>query len=75
MPTFASVFGAVDISTRPKRRRAVSLIITELSHIRSAEEAYLKRMPVNLKDSDAYAVADYSVDLLTDAIISLMEAY
>ena len=75
MPTFASVFGAMDISTRPKRRRVVSLIIAELSHIRSAEEAYLERIPLNLKYGDAYAVADYSVDLLTDAIISLMEAY
>ena len=75
MPSFASVFGAVDISTRPKRRRAISFIITELSHIRNAEESYLERIPMNLKDGDAYAASDYSVDLLTDAIISLMDAY
>ena len=75
MPTFASVFGSLDITARPKRRRAVSLIITELSHIRGAEEAYMERIPLNLRDGDAYAAADYSVDLLTDAIISLMDAY
>lgn len=75
MPTFTSLFGTVDISTRPKRRRIVSLITTELSLIRNAEEAYLERIPLNLKDGDAYAAAQDSVDLLTDAIVSLMEAY
>jgi len=75
MPTFDSVFGSVDITARPKRRRAVSLIITELSRIRGAEEAYMERIPMNMQGGDAYAAADCSVDLLTDAIISLMEAY
>ena len=75
MPTFDSVFGALDISTRPKRRRAVDLIITELSNIRNAEEAYLERIPMNLQEGDAYAAAGDSVDLLTDAIITLMDAY
>ena len=75
MPTWGSVFGALDITARPKRRRAVSLIITELSRIRQAEEAYMERIPMNMQGGDAYAAADYSVDLLTDAIISLMDAY
>jgi hypothetical protein len=75
MPTFNSVFGKLDISTRPKRRRVTSLIITELSHIRNAEESYQERIPLNLIDGDASAAADYSVSLLTDAIISLMDAY
>jgi len=75
MPSFNSVFGSLDITARPKRRRAVSLIITELSRIRQAEEAYMERIPLNMQGGDAYAAADYSVDLLTDAIISLMEAY
>jgi hypothetical protein len=75
MPAFASVFSTVDISTRPKRRRAVSLIITELSRIRSAEEAYMERIPFNMCDGDAHAAADNSIDLLTDAVLSLMEAY
>ena len=75
MPTFNSVFGASDISTRPKRRRVVAMIITELSRIRNAEETYMGRIPVNMQHGDAHAAADYSVDLLTDAIIYLMEAY
>jgi len=75
MPTFDSIFRAVDISTRPKRRRAVSFIITELSEIRKEEEAYMERIPINLQEGDAYAAADYSVELLTDAISTLMDAY
>jgi hypothetical protein len=35
----------------------------------------MDRIPMNLQGGDAYAAADNSVDLLTDAIISLMEAY
>lgn len=75
MPSFNAVFGAMDISTRPKRRRAVSLIISELSRIRNAESEYMERIPVNMKNGDAYAATDDSVDLLTDAIIYLMDAY
>ena len=75
MPISSSVFSALDISTRPKRRRAVLLILTALSQIHNAEEAYLERIPMNLKNSQAYAAADYSIDLLTDAIITLMQAY
>ncbi len=67
MPSFHSVFGTMDISTRPKRRRAVSLIITQLD--------YLERIPQNMTGGDAYAAADESVDLLTDAIVYLMDAY
>jgi len=75
VPSFNSVFGNVDISTRPKRRRAVSLIITELSRIRYAEENYMEKIPFNMRDGDAYAAADYSVDMITDAIITLMDSY
>ena len=75
MPTFDSIFGAVDISTRPKRRRAVSLIIDELSQIRNEENAYMERIPINLQESDAYADADYSVEQLNEAIDTLMDAY
>jgi len=68
-------FGAADISTRSKRRQAVSLIISELSLIRNAEEAYMERIPINLQGSDAYAAADESIELLDDAILTLMDAY
>jgi len=75
MNTIHSVFGAIDISTRPKRRRAIELIITELSRIRSAEMAYIERISENLQSSAACADADDSVDTLTDVIDTLMEAY
>jgi hypothetical protein len=75
MPSFHSAFGALDISTRPKRRRAVSLIITLLSRIRQAESDYLERIPPNLTGGDAHAAADDSIDLVTDAIVNLMDAY
>jgi hypothetical protein len=75
MTTFNSVFGSVDISTRPKRRRVVSLIITELSHIRNEEERYLERIPSNMHTGDAYAAAEDSVDMMTNAIVNLIEAY
>ena len=75
MPSYNAVFGSVDISSRPKRRRAVSLIITLLSRIRQAESDYMERIPQNMVDSDAHAAADDSIDLLTDAIVYLMDAY
>ena len=70
-----NMFDVVDISTRPKRRRAVSLIVTELTRIREAEEAYLNRIPENMEGGDAYAAADESIDLLIEAIDFLTDAY
>ena len=70
-----SVFSNLDISSRPKRRRAVSRIISVLELIRSEEEAYRDRIPDNFTASDAFANADISIDLLSDAVISLLDAY
>ena len=75
MPSFKAVFGNVDISTRPKRRRATSLIITKLSYILYAEQEYMDRIPINLKSGPAFAAADYSADCLIEAILILMSAY
>jgi hypothetical protein len=75
MTTFNSVFGAVDISTRPKRRHVVRLILAELSNIRAEEEAYLGRIPPNMDGGDAYTAADESIESLTDAIFTLEDAY
>jgi hypothetical protein len=75
MPSLDSIFGATDISTRPKRRRIVLLVIAALSRIRNAEMVYLERIPANLQGGDAYAAADISIDLLTDAIEALTDAY
>jgi hypothetical protein len=75
MSTFDAVFGALDISTRPKRRRAVSFIIKELGRIHHEEDSYMERMPLNLRDGDAYAAADYSLDMLIEAMSFLEDAY
>lgn len=63
------------LSTRAKRRKALDLILKELNKIRDAEEAYLERIPNNLAGSAAYNAADECVDILTDAIVSLMDIF
>jgi len=73
--TYSSVFGSLDISTRPKRRHAVALIVTELIQIRQKENNYVQHMPANLQGSEAAAAAEDSIDLLTDAINILLESY
>ena len=65
----------LDISSRSKRRRAVSLIISQLSLIRDQEESYRDRIPDNLAAGDAAASADDSIDLISDAILCLSDAY
>jgi len=68
-------FSNFDFSSRPKRRRFVALIISALNRIRSEEQAYRDRIPSNLDSSDLAANADDSIDLLSDAILFLDEAY
>jgi len=67
--------GTIDISTRPKRRRAVSLIVNALSQIHYEEDAYQSRIPLNLQGGGAYNAADDSISYLVDAICTLSEAY
>jgi hypothetical protein len=75
MAPLKTFFDTVDISTRPKRRQAVTLIVNMVGWIHSAEYEYMERIPLNLQDSDAYAAAEESLDMLTDAINTLSEAY
>ena len=65
----------IDLSTRGKRRKAVAAIIEILEKIRAAEETNLERFPLNFRDGDAYAAADYSLDVIIDAICGLIDAY
>lgn len=67
--------GSVDISTRPKRRIAVSKIVRLLNLIYSEEEEYLNRIPLNLQGGNAYDAAEDSLSCLIDAIDSLSDAY
>ena len=49
--------------------------MNELERLRFAEEAYMERIPENLRESETFASADYTVDLLTDAIVTLGDAF
>ena len=75
MPNPVVSLRPLDISTRPKRRRAVVHIINALGRIYSEEDAYLNRIPLNLQGSSAYAAADDSLSYLIDAINALSNAY
>lgn len=65
----------LDVSTRGNRRRTIVLIIGILERVILAEELYRRRIPANLRTSDAYYAADYSVGRLYDAIERLFVAY
>lgn len=67
--------GSIDISTRPNRRKAVDRIIGVLGIIYAEEEAYMERIPLNLKDSHVYACANDSLHHLISAILTLSDAY
>jgi len=75
MSSFDEFFDAVDISTRQKRRRAISNIIKMISRIHNAEFEYMERIPENLQGGDAYSAAEESLDMLNDAIDALSDAY
>ena len=62
-----------DLSSRPKRRKAVSAVLRLLSGIRDAEQSYRDRIPDNFANSADDA--DLSIDQLSDAIDSLADAY
>ena len=66
---------SLDVSTRGKRRNAVKIILMMLEKVRNAEDAYLERIPLNLQNGEAYAMADCSIDIITDAIVFLSDAY
>jgi hypothetical protein len=65
----------VDVSTRGKRCEATAMAVGLLEKIRHAEEAYMERIPFNLRPGKQYAKADCSVDTLICAIVELLSAY
>jgi hypothetical protein len=75
MNRLKSVFDSIDVSTRGKRRNVVSLIIDLLDKIQTAEQGYLDRFPHNLQAGDAYELSEFSVDMVTEAMNSLADAY
>jgi len=70
-----ALLNSFDCSTRRKRRAAFRFALDLLERVRIAEEAYLGRIPENLQSGDAYAAADETVDILTDGIVFLSDAF
>jgi hypothetical protein len=66
---------SIDLSTRAKRRKAVSLVLVLLGRIHSAEWDNLGRFPHNLRYGRGFAKADYSLDIVADVIAELGDAY
>jgi hypothetical protein len=62
-------------ATRPLRRKALSVIISQLYVVADAESAYLENIPQNLQNSVRYENAERSVSALNDALDILAEAY
>jgi len=65
----------IDLSSRAKRRKAVDIASLLLERVRFAEEANIDNFPLNFRDSQAFANAEDSWDLLIDAISSLYDIY
>jgi hypothetical protein len=62
-------------STRPKRRKAVAIILDQLERIRDAEQTYLDNMPENLSESERAESARENVAVLDEAIDQLGTAF
>ena len=73
--TTKDLLNSFDVSSRSKRRRAAAFAIDLLDLIRAAEEAYMDRVPENLRAGDAFANAELSLDAIADAIAGLADAY
>jgi hypothetical protein len=64
-----------DLSKKSQRRAAVSRILEQLGAIRDNEENYKNRIPDNLMGSEAYELAEQSVDIIDEAVDVLEMAY
>ena len=75
MSVHAALINQIDLSSRAKRRKAVDLAALLLDRVRIAEETSIDNFPLNFRDSQAFANAEDSWDLLMDAICSLYDIY
>jgi hypothetical protein len=65
----------LNVSSRAARRKAMALLIFELETLMRAEDAYMKRIPENFTGGETYASAEYTVDIITDAIAALGDGF
>ena len=76
MSAAKTIFRTPDISTQKKRRHAVNLIITELKHIRDAEDEFIEQIRLIMQDGKAHTASNYKfIDALEDAIVILMGVF
>jgi hypothetical protein len=61
--------------SRDKRRKGTASAILQLECILADEEAYLERMPENLRGGARAEAAEHSMAMLAEAISLLEEAY
>jgi hypothetical protein len=69
---FSSIFGAMDIASRPDICQTASMIIMELALVHQKEKSYGLRIPANLQVSEVAIFVEESIDLATDAINTTM---
>jgi hypothetical protein len=62
-------------ATRPKRRKAVSIIASHLDEILQNEIKYRSNMPENLQYSIRAESSDFSIEKLGEALEAMREAY
>ena len=76
-PRVRAVYTAPDrsIATRGDRRQEVRRIVSRLAEILEREERYRDAIPENLQSGAAYDAANESIDMLSQTIDLLHEAY
>jgi hypothetical protein len=62
-------------ATRPKRRKAITVIAGHLDEILQSETKYRNKMPENLQYSIRAESSDYSIEKLGEALEAIREAY
>ena len=67
--------GPVRTVTRRDRRSAMLILVSMLTIIRDAEEAYCEAIPENLKNGSAYDDAEQAVCMMDEAIAVLIQVY
>ena len=75
MQSLKTAIVSADLSSRGRRRKVITLVISLLERIRAAERTFIERMPLNLKGSDAYDIAEHSIDMLDETIDVISSVY
>jgi hypothetical protein len=69
------LFPSFDVSTRPKRKKAIMFIISLLVQIKDAEDAYLLYFNFNRQNNSDFSDAEHRIDAIDLTIANLGDAY